>query len=40
MFVCPVVFNYRSVAREHQALVDIAAVPLLQPRIDLASGAA
>jgi hypothetical protein len=27
--------NYLSVVREHQALVDIAAVSLLQQRIDM-----
>jgi hypothetical protein len=34
MCVCPVDSNYRSVARKHQALVDIKAPSLLQQRID------
>jgi hypothetical protein len=32
----PVAVNYLSVVREHQALVDIAPVSLLQQRIDSA----
>jgi hypothetical protein len=34
MCVRPVGSNYRSVARKHQALVDIKAFSLLQQRID------
>jgi hypothetical protein len=33
MCLCPVNCNYRSVVREHQALVDMAAFSLLQKRI-------
>jgi hypothetical protein len=33
MCVCPVFLNYLSVARKHQALVDFAALSLLQQRI-------
>jgi hypothetical protein len=34
MCVCPVFTNYLSVVRKHQALVDLAALSLLQQRID------
>jgi hypothetical protein len=37
MCVCPVAVNYLSVVREHQALVDMAAISALQERIDKAA---